>query len=49
MATYSVNFINNTPSLWFMSVYQTLPNSIGLDSVSWQQTAVPTSGNSGVS
>jgi hypothetical protein len=31
-----------------MGVYQELPNSIGLESVSWKQTTVPTMGSSGV-
>ena len=49
MANYFANFQNNTDRTWAMAVYQTLPNSIGLDSVSWQQTTVPQSGYSGVS
>lgn len=45
---YYVDFINNTKSTWVMGVYQTLPDSPGLDSVSWKQTTVPQSGESGV-
>jgi hypothetical protein len=48
MSAYYVNFNNQTDQTWTMAVYQTLPNSIGLDSVSWQQTTVPHSGYSGV-
>ncbi|KVT60924.1 hypothetical protein WK55_11425 [Burkholderia ubonensis] len=48
MTTYYVDFNNNTQQTWTMGVYQTLPNSIGLESVSWKQTTVPQSGNSGV-
>ncbi|MBV8070958.1 MAG: hypothetical protein JO270_13700 [Acidobacteriaceae bacterium] len=49
MTNYYVDFTNKTPQTWSMSVYQTLPDSIGLDSVSWKQTRVPTGGTSGVS
>ncbi len=48
MARYNVNFSNETYHTWTMGVYQTLPSSPGLDSVSWQQTTVPQSGISGV-
>lgn len=48
MSNYYVDFSNETQSTWTMAVYQTLPNSIGLDSVSWKQTTVPKSGDSGV-
>lgn len=48
MATYFADFVNDTDRTWTMAVYQELPNSIGLDSVSWKQTTVPTSGESGV-
>jgi hypothetical protein len=48
MANYYVNFSNQTQQTWTMGVYQTLPDSIGLDSVSWQQTTVPQNGYSGV-
>lgn len=46
--TYSINFENQTPETWTLCVYQTLPDSPGLDSVSWKQTRVPTQGVSGV-
>ncbi len=45
---YSIDFINDTPSTWTFSVYQTLPASPGLKSVSWKQTTVPKGGESGV-
>lgn len=48
MASYSVNFSNQTDRVWTMSVYQTLPNSIGLNSVSWQQSTAPRGGFTGV-
>lgn len=48
MTNYSVTFINNTPSVWTMGVYQTLPGSPGLDSVSWLQTTSPPQGTSTV-
>lgn len=47
--TYYADFVNDTDRTWTMAVYQTLPTSIGLESVSWQQTTVPQSGESGVS
>ena len=49
MSTYYCNFANQTEQTWTMGVYQTLPSTPGLDSVSWQQTTVPQSGLSGVS
>lgn len=48
MTTYQVNFANETPNTWTLCVYQTLPDSVGLDSVSWKQTRVPRNGESGV-
>jgi rhizosphere induced protein len=45
---YSVDFQNSTPDTWTLSVYQTLPSSPGLKSVSWKQTTVPKNGESGV-
>lgn len=45
---YTIDFDNETPDTWTFAVYQTLPTSPGLDSVSWKQTKVPTSGSSGV-
>lgn len=49
MSTYYCNFANQTDQTWTMGIYQTLPSTPGLDSVSWQQTSVPQSGFSGVS
>ncbi|CCE10147.1 hypothetical protein BRAS3843_40005 [Bradyrhizobium sp. STM 3843] len=46
--TYSVDFENRTPDTWTMSIYQTLPTSPGLKSLSWKQTTVPKNGESGV-
>ncbi|WP_452601039.1 hypothetical protein [Pontimicrobium sp. MEBiC06410] len=46
--TYTVDFKNSTDETWTLCVYQELPDSPGLDSVSWQQTTVPRSGTSGV-
>ena len=48
MSTYYCNFDNQTNDTWSMAVYQTLPNSIGLDSVSWKQTTAPKGGRTGV-
>lgn len=48
MSAYYIDFNNDTGSTWTMGVYQELPNSIGLESVSWKQTTVPTRGSSGV-
>jgi len=48
MATYYVDFYNNTDRTWTMAVYQTLPNSVGLDSVSWLQSTAPKGGSTGV-
>ncbi len=48
MATFYCDFSNQTTKTWTMCVYQTLPDSIGLDSVAWKQTTVPHSGFSGV-
>lgn len=45
---YYVDFNNKTDRVWTMGIYQTLPESIGLDSVAWQRTTVPHSGSSGV-
>jgi hypothetical protein len=46
--TYYVDFNNQTDRTWTMVVYQTIPASIGLDSVAWKKTTVPKSGESGV-
>ncbi len=48
MGTYYTHFVNDTDRTWSMAVYQTIPNSIGLDSVAWKMTTVPRSGSSGV-
>lgn len=48
MATYYVDFQNNTDRVWTMAVYQTLPQSTGLDSVSWLQASAAQGGNTGV-
>jgi hypothetical protein len=45
---YYVNFNNQTDRTWTMAVYQTFPESPGLDSVAWKRTTVPTKGFSGV-
>jgi hypothetical protein len=45
---YFVNFSNMTDRTWNMAVYQTFPESPGLDSVAWKRTTVPTHGFSGV-
>ena len=46
--TYFCDFQNETPETWKFCVYQTLPSSVGLQSVAWKQTTVPRSGESGV-
>lgn len=48
MAIYSIDFGNQTKNTWTLCVYQILPDSVGIDSVAWKQTRVPTSGISGV-
>lgn len=48
MADYFANLENNTDRTWTFCVYQTIPTSVGLDSVAWKQTTVPQSGFSGV-
>lgn len=45
---YYVNLNNDSDRTWAMAVYQTFPDSIGLDSVAWKKTTVPPSGSSGV-
>jgi hypothetical protein len=45
---YTLDFINDTPDTWVFSVYQTLPESPGLKSLSWKQTTIPRGGESGV-
>ncbi|WP_437923040.1 hypothetical protein WMF37_28900 [Sorangium sp. So ce291] len=49
MSNYYVDFNNNTLQTWTMGVYQVLPDSPGLDSVSWKQSTAPTQGSTGVS
>jgi rhizosphere induced protein len=46
--TYYVDFDNQTNDTWTMVVYQSIPDSIGLDSVAWKKTIVPKSAESGV-
>ncbi len=48
MEKFYVNFENKSDRTWSMAVYQTLPNSVGLDSVAWKMSTVPTGGSSGV-
>ncbi|MCT4581464.1 MAG: hypothetical protein N4A35_08615 [Flavobacteriales bacterium] len=48
MTTYNIDFRNETGDTWTLCVYQKLPDSPGLDSVSWKQTTVPKKGESGV-
>lgn len=43
-----VDFINNTGRTWTMALYQTLPDSPGLESVSWLQSTAPDGGETGV-
>lgn len=45
----SITFDNQTDRVWTMVVYQTLPRSTDLDSVSWQQVTVANSGGGTVS
>ncbi len=47
-AVYSIDFTNDTNDTWTFAVYQTLPSSPGLKSLSWKQTTVPRGGESGV-
>jgi hypothetical protein len=49
MATYYIDFENQTDQVWTMGVYQTFPDSPGLDSVVWKQTTAPPDGSTGVS
>ncbi|RJS24029.1 hypothetical protein DRW03_10490 [Corallococcus sp. H22C18031201] len=43
-----VDFINNTGRTWTMGLYQTLPDSPGLESVSWLQSTAADGGETGV-
>jgi hypothetical protein len=43
-----VDFINNTGRTWTMGLYQTLPDSTGLESVAWLATTAPDGGETGV-
>ncbi len=45
---YYVKFVNNTKEVRTMGVYQTLPNSPGLESVSWKQTSAAQGGKTTV-
>jgi hypothetical protein len=49
MIQYYVDFNNQLPNTWTMAVYQTLPDLVDLDSVSWKQTTVPPTNMGGVS
>lgn len=46
--TYYVDFENKTDRTWTMGVYQEIPQSVGLDSVSWKQSTAPQGGSTGV-
>ncbi len=48
MTTYYLDFVNKTKKIWTMGVYQTIPESTGLDSVAWKRATVPPGGTSGV-
>ena len=48
MTIYNIDFRNDTPRTWTLCVYQTLPDSAGLDSVSWKQSAAAQGGETGV-
>lgn len=48
MTTYSVNFENQTPHTWTLSIYQLLPYMMDVDVVSWKQVRVPPNGFSGI-
>lgn len=45
----SITFNNQTDRTWTMAIYQTLPKSTNLDSVSWQQVTVAESGVNSIS
>jgi hypothetical protein len=49
MGEKSVTLENNTDRPWVMAVFQTLPGSSGLDSVSWKQATAAESGSGSVS
>jgi rhizosphere induced protein len=46
---YYIDFVNHSGRTWTMAAYQTLPDSVGLVSVSWLQTTAADGGESGVS
>lgn len=48
MTTYYVDIKNETERTWTMAVYQQLPESVGLDSVSWKQATSPRHSETGV-
>lgn len=47
MPRYFMDFQNRTNRVWTMVMYQTLPNSIGLDSVVWLKATAPPGGETG--
>jgi hypothetical protein len=47
--SYYIDFVNRSGRTWTMAAYQTLPDSVGLVSVSWLQTTAADGGDSGVS
>lgn len=46
---YFVDFNNKSGRTWTLAVFQTYPDSVGLQSVSWLQTKAADGGSSGVS
>lgn len=48
MDHFYCNFVNQTGRTWIMGVYQKLPSTPGLDSVSWLQSSAPNGGTTGV-
>ena len=49
MTTYYMKFVNQTNDWWHFGVYQTFPESPGLESVVWKEEGVPTGGQSEIS
>lgn len=45
---YYVDFVNESERVWTMGIYQTYPDSVGLESVSWLQTRAANGGETGV-
>ena len=48
MSNFYCDFDNQTKETYTMAVYQELPSSVGLDSVSWKQSTAPQGGRTGV-